>query len=64
MKTSLQQVWDAREIKLRETRTHFLAYMKDANRWPFTCIDWDKAAQELQMDYTSVEFDGITYWVR
>lgn len=32
--------------------------------WPYTCIDWDQAARELRMDYTSVEFDGVTYWVR
>lgn len=32
--------------------------------WPNNCIDWDKAARELRMDYTSVEFDGVTYWVR
>jgi hypothetical protein len=32
--------------------------------WPNNCIDWDRAARELQMDYTSVEFDGVTYWVR
>ena len=32
--------------------------------WPNNCIDWDQAARELQMDYTSVEFDGVTYWVR
>lgn len=32
--------------------------------WPQTCIDWDQAARELQMDYTSVDFDGVTYWVR
>lgn len=32
--------------------------------WPFTCIDWDRAATELQADYTSVEFDGETYWIR
>lgn len=32
--------------------------------WPCTCIDWDQAARELQMDYTSVDFDGVTYWVR
>lgn len=32
--------------------------------WPCNCIDWDQAARELQMDYTSVEFDGVTYWVR
>lgn len=32
--------------------------------WPFNCIDWNKAARELQMDYTSGEFDGVTYWAR
>ncbi len=32
--------------------------------WPLTCIDWDQAARELQMDYTAVDFDGVTYWVR
>jgi hypothetical protein len=32
--------------------------------WPLTCIDWKQAARELQMDYTSVEFDGVTYWTR
>src|SRR5689334_22116322 len=37
----------------------------DANAsWPMSCIDWDQAARELQMDYTSVDFDGVTYWVR
>jgi hypothetical protein len=33
-------------------------------QWPMTCIDWDQAARELQMDYSSVEFDGITYFYR
>lgn len=32
--------------------------------WPCTCIDWDQAARELQCDYLSVEFDGVTYWYR
>jgi hypothetical protein len=32
--------------------------------WPNNCIDWDKAARELQMDYSSVEFDGVTYHYR
>ena len=32
--------------------------------WPNTCIDWEKAASELQWDYTSVEFGNVTYWVR
>lgn len=32
--------------------------------WPNNCIDWEKAAQELQYDYSSVEIDGVTYWTR
>jgi hypothetical protein len=32
------------------------------DRWPFNCIDWSKAAQELAQDYFSVEFDGETYY--
>lgn len=31
--------------------------------WPLTCIDWDQAARELQMDYSAVDFDGVTYWI-
>jgi hypothetical protein len=27
-------------------------------------IDWEKTAKHIQVDYTSVEFDGVTYWVR
>ena len=32
--------------------------------WPNNCIDWERAARELQMDYTSVDYDGVDYWVR
>lgn len=32
--------------------------------WPNNCIDWDKAADELQQDYTSIDWDGVTYWIR
>lgn len=32
--------------------------------WPLTCIDWRRAAEELKEDYTAIEFDGVTYWVR
>ena len=32
--------------------------------WPNNCIDWERAARELQQDYTSIEFDGVTYWAR
>lgn len=33
-------------------------------QWPNNCIDWEQAARELQMDYTAVDFDGVTYWIR
>lgn len=39
------------------------AINKDAT-WPCNCIDWEQAARELQQDYTSVEFGGVTYWIR
>lgn len=34
----------------------------DDSKWPLTCIDWDRAARELQVDYTAVEVAGRTYW--
>jgi hypothetical protein len=30
--------------------------------WPNSYIDWEAAAAALQMDYTPVEYDGVTYW--
>lgn len=33
-------------------------------RWPFDCIDWERAAEDLKMDYTKIDFDGVTYWMR
>lgn len=32
--------------------------------WPNNCIDWERAARELKMDYTEVDFDGVTYLLR
>jgi Arc/MetJ family transcription regulator len=29
--------------------------------WPFSCIDWEQAARELRMDYSSCEYQGATY---
>lgn len=36
----------------------------ETNGWPATCIDWEQAANELQMDYTSYEIGDETYWGR
>lgn len=41
-----------------------LGLIQNDAQWPYTCIDWEKAAEELQMDYTAIDFDGVTYWIR
>jgi|SRR5208282_993983 len=33
-------------------------------KWPYTCIDWDHAARELLMDYTTISFNGVDYHCR
>ncbi len=32
--------------------------------WPVNCIDWELAARELRIDYTEVDFDGVSYLFR
>jgi hypothetical protein len=32
--------------------------------WPQSEIDWGRAAESLEMDYTTVEFGGQTWYVR
>lgn len=27
-------------------------------------IDWEATARNIQVDYTAVDFDGVSYWVR
>jgi hypothetical protein len=34
------------------------------NQWPLNCVDWQKAARELQAGYFRVNFDGVAYWIR
>jgi len=34
------------------------------NSWPCTCIDWEQAAKELQMDYTSIHVGDSCFWYR
>jgi len=47
----------------RELADNIGAIPKGAG-WPCTCIDWERAARELQMDYSSVEWCGDTYLYR
>ncbi len=64
--------WEDGETLIRDT--HFKDYAEQyaddsgaidsTHYWPLDCIDWDKAADDLQQDFSSVDFDGVTYWVR
>ena len=38
--------------------------VSDDSKWPATCIDWTRAAEELQQDYMSVTYGATTYWIR
>lgn len=37
-----------------------------SGEWPYRhiTIDYEAAADEAKQDYTSVEFGGVTYWIR
>lgn len=68
--------WSYGETLIRES--YFSDYARDladdiapsvearelANTWPFNRIDWEAAANDLRMDYSSAEFDGVTYLFR
>lgn len=32
--------------------------------WPLNWVDWAAAARELKQDYTEIEWNGVTYYVR
>lgn len=34
------------------------------DQWPYNCIDWEYAAEELKMDYTELDFNGETFLMR
>lgn len=43
--------------------------LENCDKWPATCIDWEKAADELKQDYSTVTFkdedgEGIDYYYR
>jgi hypothetical protein len=47
----------------RELAEDIGAIDRDAT-WPNTCIDWEQAANDLRVDYTSADLNGTTYWAR
>lgn len=37
-------------------------YIKEDVGWPYSCIDWEKAARELKSDYACITFRGEIYY--
>lgn len=63
--------WEHGETLIRDT--YFEEYAQELaddiggakpDVWPYTHIDWEAAARDLQQDYTTVSFDGVDYWIR
>lgn len=63
--------WHHGETLIRES--YFADYMReyvvesgylpaDAPEW--LVIDWEATADNLIVDYSDIDFDGVTYWVR
>lgn len=55
---------DEFEDYAREIAEDIGAIGTETSQWPLYCIDWEYAARELSMDYTSVSFLGYDYWAR
>lgn len=47
----------------RELAEDIGAIQSDAG-WPMDYIDWERAADALKMDYSSITLGGYEYWVR
>jgi hypothetical protein len=46
----------------REMAEDIGAIQRDMD-WPCNHIDWEAAADELKIDYSTVDFAGVDYWV-
>jgi antirestriction protein len=38
--------------------------VNEDNSWPNSYIDWERAARDLAMDYSMVDWEGTSYYVR
>ena len=63
--------WEYGEALVRDS--HFVEYaqelLTDCGCLPediphYVHIDWEGTARDVRMDYTAIDFDGITYWIR
>jgi len=65
---------DGEGVDLLIHEDHFQDYAREyaqdsgamtvGDKWPYTCIDWEKVAEELRADYTAFEWDEVTYYGR
>lgn len=60
----IQMIADSYFEEYAQDLAEDIGAMDPKQGWPHTCIDWAKAAQELQQDYATVTIDGQDYWVR
>ncbi len=64
--------WEYGEALIRDSyfQTYAQELAKDCGlinaeaTWPNYCIDGERAARDLRMDYSCADFDGVTYWTR
>lgn len=68
---SYSEDWDDGTTLIRDS--YFVTYARDmvkdirdiSHDLPsYIVIDWDETAAAIQYDYASVDFDGVTYWIR
>lgn len=61
--------WEHEAYFIRDS--NFTDYTRDLaedcyeipSEWPFRCIDWKQASEELKCDYSAYDFGGVTYWI-
>jgi len=56
-----------RDTYFKEYAEHYaedIGAVANESQWPLYHIDWEAAADDLQQDFSSVDFDGVEYWVR
>lgn len=63
--------WKYGETLIRDSyfRDYCIEMLEDCGEIPknlpsYIEIDWEATARNIQVDYTSVDFDGVTYWIR
>lgn len=55
-----------RESYFSEYAQEYAEDIYDVNTtdWPYNHIDWDEAADDFHSEFSEVEFDGETYYIR